>query len=320
MSRATGAAAGSHHVEAFLEMMSAERGAAPNTLAAYSRDLADYGLFLARRGQGFDSAESASVQAYLAHLDDQGFAARSAARRLSAIRQFHRFLFSEGARGEDPTGTIEGPRQPARLPKILSLGDVERLIGGAEAEAGRPGLTELGKVRARRLHALLELIYATGLRVSELVSLRAAVVGREARFFTIRGKGGHERIVPLTEKARAATAAYLAERKTAGAADSPWLFPSFGKSGHLTRQAFARDLKALATGLGIPAAKISPHVLRHAFASHLLQNGADLRVVQQLLGHADISTTQIYTHVLEERLRALVNEHHPLARASARRA
>ena len=183
--------------------------------------------------------------------------------------------------------------------------------------AGSPddatGMSPTEAARALRLQALVELLYATGLRVSELVGLKASVVRGDARYFAIRGKGGHERIVPLTDKARAATAAYLTARKAAGAGDSPWLFPAFSESGHLTRQAFARDLKGLAAAAGIATAKVSPHVLRHAFASHLLQNGADLRVVQQLLGHADISTTQIYTHVLEERLRALVTAHHPLA-------
>jgi integrase/recombinase XerD len=304
---------GSHHVEAFLEMMSAERGAAANTLAAYRRDLDDYLAYLAKRGIALERAGPETVRGYLVHLDVIGLAARSAARRLSAVRQFHRFLFSEGVRGDDPTGTVEGPRQPARLPKVMSEADVDRLIGAARAAAEREGLAPLARARAMRLNALLELLYATGLRVSELVGLKATAIRGEARFFRVKGKGGHERIVPLTEAARAATAAYLAARAQAGGAESPWLFPSFGDSGHLTRQHFARDLKALAAAAGIPAAKVSPHVLRHAFASHLLQNGADLRVVQELLGHADISTTQIYTHVLEERLRALVAEHHPLA-------
>ncbi|HMN86367.1 MAG TPA: site-specific tyrosine recombinase XerD [Bauldia sp.] len=286
---------GGHHVEAFLEMMSAERGAAPNTLAAYRRDLDDYLLYLHHRGLSPERASTEAVRGYLLHLDEAGFAARSAARHLSAVRQFHRFLFSEGARGDDPTGTVAGPRRPARLPKVMSEADVDRLIGAARAEAAKEGLSDAARVRAMRLHALLELLYATGLRVSELVGLKAAALRGDARFFRVKGKGGHERIVPLTDAARAATSAYL------------------GARGHLTRQHFARDLKALAVGIGLPAAKVSPHVLRHAFASHLLQNGADLRVVQQLLGHADISTTQIYTHVLEERLRTLVAEHHPLA-------
>ena len=294
-------------------MMSAERGAAPNTLAAYRRDLDDYLLYLHHRGLSPERASTEAVRGYLLHLDEAGFAARSAARHLSAVRQFHRFLFSEGARGDDPTGTVAGSRWPARLPKVMSEADVDRLIGAARAEAAKEGLSDAARVRAMRLHALLELLYATGLRVSELVGLKAAALRGDARFFRVKGKGGHERIVPLTDAARAATSAYLGARAAAGGAESPWLFPSFGDSGHLTRQHFARDLKALAVGIGLPAAKVSPHVLRHAFASHLLQNGADLRVVQQLLGHADISTTQIYTHVLEERLRTLVAEHHPLA-------
>ncbi len=293
-------------------MMSAERGAALNTLTSYRRDLDDYARFLAGRGNGFERAGVEAVRAYLDDLDIRGFAATSAARRLSALRQFHRFLVSEGVRGDDPTGIIEGPRRPARLPSVLSEGEVTRLLERAVEEARGEG-SEAARLRALRLHALVEMLYATGLRVSELVSLKAAVMRRDQRMFTVRGKGGHERIVPLTDKAREAVAVYLRARVESGVADSPWLFPSFGDSGHLTRQAFARDLKDLAARAGIPSAKISPHVVRHAFASHLLQNGADLRVVQQLLGHADISTTQIYTHVLEERLRALVSEHHPLA-------
>jgi integrase/recombinase XerD len=220
-------------------------------------------------------------------------------------------------RADDPTGVIEGPRKPARLPSVLSEAEVGRLIDAARDEALSED-RETGKgLRALRLHALIELLYATGLRVSELVSLKAAAMRKDVRHLTVRGKGGHERVVPLTDKARDAVAAYLGARARA-ASDAAWLFPSFGESGHLTRQHFARDLKDLAVRVGIAATKVSPHVLRHAFASHLLQNGADLRVVQQLLGHADISTTQIYTHVLEERLRTLVVEHHPLARERRR--
>jgi len=300
-------------LEAFLEMMSAERGAAPNTLASYRRDLGDYGSFLRARGTGFVQAPADLVRAYLVDLDDRGFAPSSAARRLSAIRQLHRFLFDEGRRGDDPSGTVEGPRRRARLPKVLGEAEVEKLIEAARAVAAEPDASDAERLRRLRLYALIELLYATGLRVSELVSLPRSAVGGQSRFFAIRGKGGHERIVPLSDKARQATTDYLAAREAGGAAASPWLFPSFGESGHLTRQAFARDLKDLAVSVGIAAARVSPHVLRHAFASHLLQNGADLRVVQKLLGHADISTTQIYTHVLEERLRALVAKHHPLA-------
>ena len=306
---------GSHHTEAFLEMMSAERGAAANTLASYRRDLDDYARFLSARGQTFIDAEAETVRAYLSDLDDRGFAASSAARRLSAIRQLHQFLVSETVREDDPTGIIGGPKKAQRLPKVLSEKDVERLIETAADESNRENIGDGARLRALRLHALMELLYATGLRVSELVALPASSARREVRFLTVRGKGGHERVVPLTDKAHVAANAYLAARKASGLGESPWLFPAPSDSGHLTRQAFARDLKDLAALAGIPSAKVSPHVLRHAFASHLLQNGADLRVVQQLLGHADISTTQIYTHVLEERLRTLVTEHHPLAKA-----
>jgi integrase/recombinase XerD len=310
-----GAIAGGHHIEAFLEMMNAERGAAPNTLSSYLRDLDDYGRFLAGRGASFVDAEADHVRVYLSDLDDRGFAASSAARRLSAIRQLHQFLVSEGLRTDDPTGVIDGPKMAQRLPKVLSEKDVERLIETAAGEAARADLSEGAKLRALRLHALIELLYATGLRVSELVALPSSATRRDARMLTVKGKGGHERVVPLTAKATAAANAYLAARKASGVGESAWLFPAPSETGHLTRQAFARDLKDLAALAGIAAAKVSPHVLRHAFASHLLQNGADLRVVQQLLGHADISTTQIYTHVLEERLRTLVTEHHPLAKA-----
>ncbi len=308
---------GGHQVEAFLEMMSAERGAAPNTLASYRRDLEDYGAFLGARGGSFAEADAATVRAYLSDLDDRGFAASSAARRLSAVKQFHQFLVSEQMRAEDPTGIISGPKKGRRLPKILSEVEVERLIETAAAETQRTDLSAGARLRALRMHALMELLYATGLRVSELVALPASAARREVRFLTVKGKGGHERVVPLTGKAHAAASLYLIHRKDSPTADSPWLFPSPADSGHLTRQAFARDLKDLASLAGVASAKVSPHVLRHAFASHLLQNGADLRVVQQLLGHADISTTQIYTHVLEERLQALVTEHHPLARKPA---
>ena len=308
-----GGTSGGHHIEAFLEMMSGERGAAPNTLTSYRRDLDDYGQFLAGRRASFVDADADLVRAYLGDLDDRGFAASSAGRRLSAIRQLHRFLVSEELRSDDPTGIIDGPRKPVHLPKVLSEKDVERLIETAATEAARADLSESGKLRALRLHALMELLYATGLRVSELVALPSSATRRDVRMLTVRGKGGHERVVPLTAKATAAANAYLAARKASGVGESPWLFPAPSETGHLTRQAFARDLKDLAALAGIASAKVSPHVLRHAFASHLLQNGADLRVVQQLLGHADISTTQIYTHVLEERLRTLVTEHHPLA-------
>jgi integrase/recombinase XerD len=247
----------------------------------------------------------------------------SVSRHLSAIRQFHRFLYGEGFRADDPTGTIDAPKKGRPLPKVLSEADVDRLIETAAAEARAThdgeGREISPPVRGRwlRLHALLETVYATGLRVSELVSLPASAVRGEAPFITVRGKGSKERLVPLSARARAAMSDHVAHLKAMGkwAAGEKWLFPSWSESGHTTRQAFARDLKALAARLGLPAAAVSPHVLRHAFASHILAHGADLRVVQQLLGHADISTTQIYTHVLDERLRDLVETHHPLAEA-----
>jgi len=304
-----------YRVEAFLEMMSAERGAAANTLASYRRDLEDYAAFLAGRGVGLAEADADTVRAWLADLARRGFAASSTARRLSAIRQLHQFMVSEQARSDDPTAVIAGPRKARRLPRVLSVAEVDALIGRAETEARRADLAPSAGLRAQRLYALMELIYASGLRVSELVALPASAARQKQKFLLVRGKGGHERMVPLTERAHRAACDYLDARAKAGLADSRWLFPAGGDSGHLTRQEFARELKGLAAAAGIASARVSPHVLRHAFASHLLANGADLRVVQQLLGHADISTTQIYTHVLEERLRALVAEHHPLAKA-----
>ncbi len=311
--------AGLHHVEAFLEMMSAERGAAVNTLSSYRRDLVDYVNFLVAKRSAPLKADTAMVRRYIDDLDTRGFAASSAARRLSAVRQFHQFLVSEQVRADDPTAIVDAPKRRAALPKILSEADVARLIDVATAEARRADLNGAMRIRALRMQALIELLYATGLRVSELVSLPMSASRKGVRFLTVRGKGGHERIVPLTERAHVAMAEYLTARAGhikagGGDPDSKWLFPAPGDSGHLTRQVFARDLKDLAAKAGIPSAKVSPHVLRHAFASHLLQNGADLRIVQQLLGHADISTTQIYTHVLDDRLRALVTEHHPMAR------
>jgi integrase/recombinase XerD len=297
-----------HLIEAFLEMMSAERGAAKNTIAAYRRDLDDYAGFLARAGGSLASAAKEQVSAYLAELQVRGLAASSSARRLSAIRQFHRFIAAEGLRGDDPTRIVPSPRPRRVLPKVLTIAEVDRLLRAAEAEAGDREASEAKHRAAGRLYVLLELLYATGMRVSELVGLKRAAVLRDAGFLTIRGKGNKERIVPVTDRARDAIRAYLPTLPP-----GPWLFPASGEDGHLTRQVFARDLKPLAARAGIGADRISPHVLRHAFASHLLAGGADLRVVQTLLGHADISTTQIYTHVLDERLRSLVETKHPLA-------
>ena len=297
-------------IEAFLEMMSAERGAAENTLSSYRRDLEDASEAI--KG-GLAGAGSADIRAYLDDIAARGFAPTSQARKLSAIRQFFKFLYGEGLRGDDPTGTLDSPRKGRPLPKTMSEAETGRLLDRAAREAGESG-PDGDRLAALRLHALVEVLYATGLRVSELVGLPVTVALRDDRFFMVRGKGGKERVVPLSTKARTAMRAWLAARAERPAfAESSFLFPAASDSGHLSRQVFARDLKGLAARSGIAAAKISPHVLRHAFASHLLQNGADLRAVQQLLGHADISTTQIYTHVLEERLVRLVNDHHPLA-------
>jgi integrase/recombinase XerD len=298
-------------IEAFLEMMSAERGAADNTLQSYRRDLEDAAQAI---GGSLAKAGNADIRAYLGSIAARGFAASSQARKLSALRQFFKFLYAEGLRGDDPTGTLDSPRKERSLPKTMAEAETGRLLDRAAAEAADEELADSERIAARRMHALVEVLYATGLRVSELVALPVSVALRDERFFMVRGKGGKERMVPLSAKAREAMRAWLAERQRSSRLEgSPHLFPAASESGHLPRQVFARDLKALAARAGIAAAKLSPHVLRHAFASHLLQNGADLRAVQQLLGHADISTTQIYTHVLEERLVRLVNEHHPLA-------
>ncbi|MGP4687654.1 site-specific tyrosine recombinase XerD [Agrobacterium pusense] len=312
----------SARLESFLEMMSAERGAAANTLASYERDLTDLREFLGSRRQSLTEAATSDLSAYLTHLSAQGFAATSQARRLSSMRQFYRFLYSEGLRIDDPTGIIDAPKKGVALPKTMSVADVNRLLGLAAQEAATEGPGQLARIR---MHLLLELLYATGMRVSELVSLPVKVLRQEGRFLMIRGKGNKDRMVLLSRTAIEAMEKYEAARKAlasekgkaakkAEATDSPWLFPSNSKEGYLPRQVFARDLKDIAIRAGLPPSAVSPHVLRHAFASHLLQNGADLRAVQELLGHSDISTTQIYTHVLEERLQELVQTHHPLAK------
>jgi integrase/recombinase XerD len=296
-----------HLVEAFLEMMSAERGAARNTIEAYRRDLIDYSSFLAARQSRPTIAGRELVVSYLASLAAQGLAASSSARRLSAVRQFHRFLCADNIRGDDPTRIVASPRATRPLPKVLSVAEVDRLLTTAEAEANAD-VSDQKRAVALRLYVLLELLYATGMRVSELVGLRRAALMRDATFLTVRGKGNKERIVPVNDRARDAVRAYIATLDP-----GPWLFPASGEDGYLSRQVFARELKGLAGRAGISSTRVAPHVLRHAFASHLLAGGADLRVVQTLLGHADISTTQIYTHVLDEKLRSLVEKHHPLA-------
>ena len=293
--------------EAFLEMLAAERGASLNTQLAYARDLEQVQDWLITIGKDLSNADEAGLRSYLAALSRAQVAPATAARRLSCLRQFYRFLFSEGVRGDDPTARLDSPRKARPLPKILSEEDVDRLLTAAHANQDADGL---------RLAALIEILYATGLRVSELVGLPFAAIREGTEAILVRGKGGKERLVPLNDAARDALAAYLKVRPEFVGEDleSRWLFPSRGEAGYLTRQRFAQLLKEVAVAAGIPRHKISPHVLRHAFASHLLAHGADLRSVQQMLGHADISTTQIYTHVLEERLKSLVATHHPLAR------
>jgi integrase/recombinase XerD len=299
-------------IDLFLDMLAAERGAAANTLAAYRRDLEDFAGYLAEAGSGLARAASDELRAYLAVLGRRGFAATSVARRLSALRQLYRFLYAEGHRADDPAAVLDGPKRGKALPKVLSVDQVDTLLATARAAFTRPDAPLAERLRAARLNCLLEVLYATGLRVSELVALPASAGRRSERLLIVRGKGGRERMVPLNDAARAAMAEYQALLREAGRDESKWLFPSFGESGHLTRQHFGRELKELAVAAGLRPAQVSPHVLRHAFASHLLQNGADLRSVQTLLGHADISTTQIYTHVLEERLKSMVRDLHPL--------
>jgi integrase/recombinase XerD len=300
-------------IELFLDMVAAERGGAKNTLAAYTRDLADLAAELGAAGRSIAEASTDDLRAHLSSLSKRGFAAASVARRLSAIRQLYRFLYAEGRRGDDPSAVIEGPKRGRALPKVLSIAEVDRLLAAARADIDKPEQPKLERLRAARLACLLEVLYATGLRVSELVALPASAAERTARMLTVRGKGGKERLVPLNEAAKIAMRDYLTLMAEAGRHQkTKWLFPSFGEAGHLTRQHFARELKELAVTSGLRPAQVSPHVLRHAFASHLLHNGADLRVVQTLLGHSDISTTQIYTHVLEERLKSLVRDLHPL--------
>lgn len=300
-------------IETFLEMMSAERGAAINTLESYRHDLETSADVMAARGINLPAASSDDIRKCLDSMAEQGFAASSQARRLSALRQFYRFLYTEGLRSDDPTGIIDAPKKRQPLPKIMSEDHVGQLLDRASLETNIIAEPE-DHLRALRLHALLETLYATGLRVSELVSLPVSVARSDHRFLLVRGKGAKERMVPLSGKAREALHRFIALRDTLpGGDENPWLFPAVSETGHLARQVFGRELKGLAARAGLSSAIISPHVLRHAFASHLLQNGADLRAVQQLLGHSDISTTQIYTHVLEERLHQLVSQHHPLA-------
>jgi integrase/recombinase XerD len=297
----------SGQAEAFLEMMAVERDASPNTLAAYGRDLADAEAFLRDRG-GLMGATAESVEAFFADLARRGLSAATASRRRSAVRQFYRFALAEGWRTDDPARRVEAPKKGRPLPKVLSREEVSRLIEAAGARDGAQGL---------RLAAMVELIYASGLRVSELVALRLDAVARDPAYLIVKGKGGKERLAPLNEAARAAMKAYLAVRPgflPKGDAANPWLFPSRGAGGRLTRRRFGQLLDEAALEAGIDRERVSPHVLRHAFATHLVEGGADLRVVQTLLGHADIATTQIYTHVASDRLREVVHGAHPLAK------
>lgn len=311
----------------FLDMQAVERGGSANTLEAYRRDLTDFETFLTGKGKALDLADTDAIRAYLADLSLRGFKSATVARRLSAIRQFYRFLFSEGERDDDPSAILEGPKRGRPLPKVLGVDEVTRLIETAharvselqapppEGEARAPGARINGAEVLRRLRmaCMVELLYASGLRISELVALPSAAARSRAEAIMVMGKGRKERLVPLSGPARAAMTAWLEARKLAGMEASRWLFPSTGESGHVTRQQAARDLKDLAVAADIDPARLSPHVLRHAFASHLLSHGADLRVVQTLLGHADVATTQIYTHVLDERLKSMVRDLHPLA-------
>jgi len=306
-------------IHLFLDMLAAEQGAGDNTLDAYRRDLTDFSEFLGRAGQNFARVGTDVLRDYLADLDTRGFKSSSVARRLSAMRHLFRFLLNERIRSDDPAAILSGPKRGRCLPKVLSISDVDRMLTRAKELTQAEGASPQQRLRAMRLHCLLEVLYATGLRVSELVALPLSASRRDASMIVVRGKGNKERLVPLNEASRQAMADYLAAmealkpEKKKNAASSKWLFPSFGESGHLTRQHFARDLKELAAASGLAPRLVSPHVLRHAFASHLLHNGADLRIVQTLLGHTDISTTQIYTHVVEERLKSLVRDLHPLA-------
>jgi len=310
----------------FLDMLAAEQGAGDNTLSAYRSDLEDFSAFLKRSKSDFARADTEMLRGYLADLDTRGFKSSSVARRLSAMRHLFRFLLAERIRADDPAAILSGPKRGRGLPKVLTIRDVDRLLAQAKTLAEMPEQSAAQRLRTLRLACLLEVLYATGLRVSELVSLPVSAARRDARMIVVRGKGDKERLVPLNDAARRAMADYLAAageaapaeaKATKAAPPSKWLFPSFGDSGHLTRQHFARELKELAAAAGLSPRLVSPHVLRHAFASHLLHNGADLRIVQTLLGHSDISTTQIYTHVVEERLKSLVRDLHPLADKTA---
>lgn len=305
-------------IGSFLDMMRAERGASRNTISAYGSDLREIAQFISGQGETFLTCTRTNLEAFLADRAAGGLAANSAARKLSCLKRFTRFLHAERKRRDDPAQLIDGSKANRRLPMTLSIAEVDRLLAAAHGAASS---AEGGaRRRAVRLGCLLELLYGTGLRVSELVSLPRNALQGDRSMLTVKGKGGRERIVPLHARARDALDRYIETALPAhssSASDMKWLFPSHGEGGHFTRQKFARDLKALGARIGIDDERLSPHVLRHAFASHLLDRGVDLRVLQTLLGHADISTTQIYTHVMEERLRQTVFDFHPLSEGSA---
>ena len=309
----SGPGKGADWSDAFLEMMAVERAAARNTLTAYARDLADASGFLAGRDLDLSAAAAEDIEAYFHALGARGLSAATAARRRASVRQFYRFALGEGWRKEDPSRRVDAPKKGRSLPKILSRSEVEGLIAAAAARDGASGL---------RLACMIEILYASGLRISELLSLTLNSLARDPAYLIVKGKGGKERLAPLNDAARQAVKAYLPVRvqflpkpvKNTPAKDNPWLFPSRGAGGRLTARRMAQLLDEAAAGAGIDPARVSPHVLRHAFATHLLEGGADLRAVQTLLGHADIATTQIYTHVAEDRLKQVVQDNHPLAR------
>lgn len=300
----------------FLEMMAVERAAAANTLKNYGRDLERFAAFVGTRGEALQTAGADDISSWLSDLEAEGLAASTAALKVSALRQFYQFLYAEDYRGDNPSAAVDRPRTQRPLPKVLAAEEVEALFTAAEGVDGPAGL---------RLRAMLEILYSSGLRVSELAGLPLAAFQRGARALIIRGKGGKERLAPLTQRAVDAVADYLEVRETfigknsGGAGGEVFLFPSRGKTGHITTSRLAQMLKDLAVAAGVLPSKVSPHVLRHAFATHLLEGGADLRSVQQMLGHADITTTQIYTHVAQDRLRKLVLESHPLAKKKGKR-
>lgn len=300
-------------IETFLRMLSVERGVSSNTVSAYRNDLQDFASFPSNANKKIDEVTSNQIREYLVHIGEKGLSSASRARRLSAIKQYFQFLRAEGIIEHDPASAISGPKRSRALPKVLSVSEVDHLLDCAKNRiASKSGKQRL---RALRLHCLLEVLYATGMRVSELVTLPRSVLHGDKKVLNIKGKGGRERLVPLNEPSRLAISNYLVilDQEIEGDNKSQWLFPSHGRSGHLTRQRLAQEFKQLAGESGVDPNRVSPHILRHAFASHLLDRGADLRSVQQLLGHSDISTTQIYTHILEERLKKLVKAHHPLA-------